>query len=165
MKYLLAIQEASHKTFLQVIFSCLNSLVPKFVLRGPKVVRGSFFGAILSRITSPFSTRAKSTAACGQFDSLLKTNFYINDQFVCLNPEQMLGCTNTICLYGPIEISCTIPSGSLCPPSCVQSYTLCVLICCICLLCDWWFCLCHHITYIFFFVASYLFLFWYDWFL
>ena len=40
-----------------------------------------------------------------------------------------------------------------------------MLICCIPLLCDWWFHLCHRIDYICYFVASYLFLLWYDWFL
>ena len=37
-----------------------------------------------------------------------------------------------------------------------------VVICCILLLCDWSFCFYHHITYIGCFVASYLFLLWYD---
>ena len=41
------------------------------------------------------------------------------------------------------------------------SYTLYVLICCIHLLCDWWFHFYHHITYICYFVASCLFLLWY----
>ena len=39
------------------------------------------------------------------------------------------------------------------------------LICCILLLCDWSFHLCHRIAYICYFVASYLFSLWYDWFL
>ena len=38
------------------------------------------------------------------------------------------------------------------------------LICCIRLLCDWWFHLCDCITYIYYYVASYLFSLWYDWF-
>ena len=50
----------------------------------------------------------------------------LGDPFVCLNPRgvcvrhspgQMLGCTYTICSYGQISISCTIPSGSLFPSS------------------------------------------------
>ena len=40
-----------------------------------------------------------------------------------------------------------------------------VLICCIRLLCDWSFRLCHYIANICYFVASYLFSLWYDWFL
>ena len=40
-----------------------------------------------------------------------------------------------------------------------------MLICCIRLLCDWWFRLYHHITNICYFVAFYLFSLWYDWFL
>ena len=80
-------------------------------------------------------------------------------------PGQMLGCAYTICSYGQISISCSIPGGPPWPPSRVSSYTLSVLICCIRLLCDWWFRLYHHITYICCFVASYLFLLWYDWFL
>ena len=50
-----------------------------------------------------------------------------------------------LCIYhlfvGQTSISCTISSGSPCPPS------LSVLICCIRLLCDWLFCFYHHITY------------------
>ena len=58
---------------------------------------------------------------------------------VCVShfPEQMLGCAYTIYSYDQISIPCTVPNGSPCPPSRVWSYTLCVLICCICLLCDW----------------------------
>ena len=67
----------------------------------------------------------------------------------------MLGCAYTICLYGQIEISCTFPSGSPCRPSRVSPYTPSVLICCIRLLCDWSFHLCHHIAYIYCFVVSY----------
>ena len=51
-----------------------------------------------------------------------------------------------------------------CQPSRVSPYTP-VLICCISLLCDWSFHLCHHIAYICYFVAFYLFSLWYDWFL
>ena len=65
----------------------------------------------------------------------------------CHSPGQMMGCANTI------SISCTIPCGSLCPTSRVYSYTLSVLISCIRWLWDWWFCLCYHITYNFWFVA------------
>ena len=61
-------------------------------------------------------------------------------------PGQMLGCAYTICSYGQIKISCTIPRGSPCLPSRVKSYTLSVLICCTRLLCDWLFRLSHHIT-------------------
>ena len=52
----------------------------------------------------------------------------LGDPFVCQNPRgvcvshfpgQMLGCACTISLYGEISISCTIPSGSPCPSSCV----------------------------------------------
>ena len=39
------------------------------------------------------------------------------------------------------------------------------LICCIRLSRDWWFRLCHRIAYKCYFVASYIFLLWYDWFL
>ena len=53
--------------------------------------------------------------------------------------------------------------GSLYSPCRVLSYTLSVVICCIRLLCGWWFRLYHHITYICCFVAYYLFLLWYDW--
>ena len=58
-----------------------------------------------------------------------------------------------------------ISSGPFCPPSRVKSYTLSALICSIHWLCDWWFRLYYHITYIRSFVASYLFLLWYYWFL
>ena len=46
-----------------------------------------------------------------------------------------------------------------------QSYTPSVLICCIRLLCDWSFCLYHHITYICYLVTSYLLSLWFEWFL
>ena len=44
-------------------------------------------------------------------------------------------------------MSCSTLSGSPCPPSRVLFYTPSVLICCIRLLCDWWFRLYRHITY------------------
>ena len=53
-------------------------------------------------------------------------------------------------------------------PSRVSPFTPAVLICCISLLYDWWFHLCHHIAcYLLFcyFVEPYLFSLWYDWFL
>ena len=56
-----------------------------------------------------------------------------------------------------MSISCTISSGSFYPPSHLYSFALSVLIC------DWWFHLYHHISYVCCFVASYLFLFWFDW--
>ena len=48
-------------------------------------------------------------------------------------------------------------------PSRISPYTPSMLICCIRLLCDWSFRLCHHIAYIYCFVATYLFSLWYDW--
>ena len=96
----------------------------------------------------------------------------LNDPFVSLNPRefcvfyspgQILDCASTICLYDQILMSSTIPSGSLCLPSRVYSYTLSMIVCCISLICDWSFHLYHHITYICNFVASYQFLLWYDW--
>ena len=85
--------------------------------------------------------------------------------YACYFLGQVLGCAYTICLYSQIEISCTFPSGSPCQPSCISPYTPSVLICCICLICDWSFRLCHRIANIYYFVASYLFSLWYDWFL
>ena len=67
---------------------------------------------------------------------------------MCHSLGQVLGCAYTICSYGQIQISCTSPSGSPCLPNRVSSYTPSVLICCIRLLCDWWFRLYHHIAYI-----------------
>ena len=49
----------------------------------------------------------------------------IGDPFVSQNPKgvcashspgHILGCAYTICLHGQVSISCTIPSGSFCPP-------------------------------------------------
>ena len=54
-----------------------------------------------------------------------------------------------------------LPGGSPCRPSRVSSYIPSALICCIHLLCDWWFHLCHRIAYICYFVASYQFSLWY----
>ena len=47
----------------------------------------------------------------------------------CHSPGQMLSSAYTICSNGQIEISCTIHSRSLCPPSHVSSYTLSEIIC------------------------------------
>ena len=78
----------------------------------------------------------------------------LGDPFVCQNPRgvcashfpgQILGCAYTICLYGQISISCTITSGSTCPPSHVLSCTLSVQVCYFHLSCDWSFRLHHHI--------------------
>ena len=85
--------------------------------------------------------------------------------YACHFLWQVLGCAYTICSYGQISISCTSPSGSPCPTSRVKFYIPSALICCIRLLYDWWFHLCQRIAYISYFVASYLFLLWYDWFL
>ena len=41
---------------------------------------------------------------------------------VCDSPGQLLFCAYTICSYGQISISCTSPSGSPCPASCVLSF-------------------------------------------
>ena len=56
-------------------------------------------------------------------------------------------------------------SRSPCRPSRVSPYTPSVQICCIRLLCDWSFRLYHCIAYISYFVSSYLFSLWHDWFL
>ena len=86
----------------------------------------------------------------------------LGDPFVCQSPigiyvchslGQILGCAYTFCSYGEIQISCTSPCGSLCPPICVYSYIPSMLICCIRLLYDCWFRLYHHITYICYFVV------------
>ena len=75
------------------------------------------------------------------------------------SPGRILGCVYTICSYGEISISCTIPNGSPFPPNRVKSYTP-VLVCWNRLLRDWWFFLCHHITYICCCVLSILILIW-----
>ena len=87
-----------------------------------------------------------------------------NPRGVCVSysPGLILTYAYTICLYGQIKISCTVPSGPPCPPRCVWSCTLSVLICRFRLLYDWLFRVSHLITYICCFVASYLFLLWYD---
>ena len=63
-----------------------------------------------------------------------------------------------LCIYHLFVLSNlnsrTFPSGSPCRPSRVSPYTPSVLICCIRLLCDWSFRLCHRIAYIYCFVAS-----------
>ena len=50
---------------------------------------------------------------------------------VCMShfPGRILSCGYTICSYGKILISCTIPCGSSCPLNRVSSYTLSMLIC------------------------------------
>ena len=91
--------------------------------------------------------------------------FKSQKSFVFHSPVHILGCAYTICLFGQISLSCTIPSGSSSRPIRIWSYTLSVLIYYIYLLYDWSFCLSYHIIYIYCFVATYLFLLWYDWFL
>ena len=65
--------------------------------------------------------------------------------YVCHFLGQGLGCAYTICWRGQISISCTSPSGSRCPLSCVSPCTPSVLICCIYSLrvfhitISWWF--------------------------
>ena len=49
----------------------------------------------------------------------------------------MLRCAYTFCSYGQIPASCTIPSGSPCPPSRIQFYTPFMPISCIRLFYDW----------------------------
>ena len=56
--------------------------------------------------------------------------------------------TYSICSYGQFSMPCTIPFGSPFPPNCAWSCTPFVLFCCILLLCDWVFHLCHHISQI-----------------
>ena len=55
------------------------------------------------------------------------------------------------------------PVDHLARPIRVSPYTPSVLICCIRLLCEWSFRLCHRIAYIYYFVPSYLFSLWYVW--
>ena len=76
---------------------------------------------------------------------------------------RILICAYTTCSYGRIYISCTIPSRSPSLPSRVLSYTLFAIICFIRLFCDESFRLYPYITYIWYFVESYLFLLWYSW--
>ena len=66
--------------------------------------------------------------------------------YTCHIQGHVPGCAYTICLYVRIEISCTFPSGPPCRPSRVSPFTPSVQICCIRLLCDWSFRLCHHIA-------------------
>ena len=103
----------------------------------------------------------------GHLAEFRRSFVYQNPREACASrsPGQILGCAYTTCSRSQISISCTVPSGSRSPPSCFYSYTLFALICCIRLLSDWWFHLCHRIAYICYFVASYLFSLWYDWFL
>ena len=54
-----------------------------------------------------------------------------------LSPEQIPGWANSICLYGQISVSCTVPSGLPFPPAQIYSHTLSMLFCCIRLSCDW----------------------------
>ena len=67
--------------------------------------------------------------------------------------------------WGQIWISCTIPRWSSSPLNYISSWALFALICSIRLSCDWSFRLYHHIAYMFYFVASYLFLHLYKWYL
>ena len=71
---------------------------------------------------------------------------------------QILGCAHTIRLYDQILPSCTITSGSPCPPVFVSSFSLFVLAYYIHLLCNWSFHLYHCLISICYFLVS----FWFD---
>ena len=88
--------------------------------------------------------------------------FQIPENFV--RPFLPDGFWFTIYSHGQFKFL-TVSSGSSFSPSRVYPNTLFVLICGIPLLCDWSFHLYPHITFICYFVASYLFLSWYSWFL
>ena len=70
--------------------------------------------------------------------------------------EGIPGCAYTISSHGQIPISFTLPNWSHSTSSCVYPYTLFAWICCIRLLFEWSFHLHHHITFICYFVVSYL---------
>ena len=53
-------------------------------------------------------------------DLVIRLDVKIPEEFVCHSPGLMLGCAYTICLYGQILISYTIPCGWLYPPSLVH---------------------------------------------
>ena len=81
----------------------------------------------------------------------------LGDLFVCQRPigvyvynflRQVLGCAYSICWYGQISISCTSPSDHLARPVVSSLIFLECIICCIRLLCDRWFRLYSHKTYI-----------------
>ena len=71
-----------------------------------------------------------------------------NPRRVCVSHslKQIVDCAYTICSHGQTLISCTIPNGSPCPPSGASSCIFSLMVCCICLLCNWSFRLYHHIT-------------------
>ena len=82
-----------------------------------------------------------------------------NPREVCAShsSERIIGCTYTICSYGQIKKKfAQFPVDHLPHPVISSLITLFVLICCIHLLYDWSFRLYCHITYISYFVASYL---------
>ena len=90
-------------------------------------------------------------------------------RFVCISKSQTSLCVSFsesklgICSYGQTSIFLTISHGSLSPSILALSYILSVLIYWICLLCDLWFRLYQHMTYIFCFATSYRFSLWYGW--
>ena len=69
-------------------------------------------------------------------------------------------CIYHLLVWSNLKNSYTFPSESPHWPSHVSPYTPAVLMCCIRLLYDWWFHLCHHIACICYFVESYLFSLW-----
>ena len=69
-------------------------------------------------------------------DYVIRLFLKIPENFLHLNLQERF-LVNTIYSYGQMSISCTIPSGSHCPPNRIYSYILSVLICRIRLLCDW----------------------------
>ena len=116
------------------------------------------FYTVVSRISKVHKS-ASSLFCCWLLQDLIVWP-RLGDLFVSQNPwgvcaphsqGQILECAYTICP----TISCITPNRSPCPPSCVWSYTLSVLIRS--------FPLDHQITYISSFVTSYLFLLLYEW--
>ena len=81
------------------------------------------------------------------------------------SPRRILVCACTTFSSGQIQLIffCANPIGLLSSPSHILSFTLFVLICCSRLSYECPFRLCHHITYIYYFVVPCLFLLWYNW--
>ena len=87
-----------------------------------------------------------------------------SERILSYPPGRILVCGCTIWQYGQNSIFYIIHNKSPSPPNRVWSYTPFVLVCCIRLLCVWWFRLFHHIIYPCCTVAYYRFSLYYNWF-
>ena len=114
-----------------------------------------FFFFLVIIIRSGLLAEFRGSVCLSKCHRSLCVSFSRTDAGLCIYHLFVWSNLNFLCIFQLI----TLPTQS-----CLV-LSLSVLICCIRLLCDWWFYLCHCIAYICYFVESYLSSLWYGWFL